>query len=155
MDSEYDVQPINQGCSNITYKTTVISNPGSTTSDVKNDINKFHDQYLENTRYDTFSEDSVQKMYGGNIKKFIIYTNKKRELIDSHTEKEAIHKIINKLMINKQNKKNKQDYIIGVSSYHSNEKSIYHFQMNDKNNTNNTNNTEKTKKTTNKVKKLL
>jgi len=146
MDSEdYDVLPATNTCTSTINKQLVIPTPGTATSQNLNNVNAIGQQHLEDSKYDDTDAIQVKQMYGGNVKNlktFKIIFRKKKYLVNSNNEKNAITDLLN--IKNIKNTNYKKDYLIHIEEINNNTKK-----------TNNTNNTKKTnnnntKKTSNK-----
>jgi hypothetical protein len=123
MDSEsnYDVEPVNNICNNITNKNIIVTTPGTSTNDASQNINTFNQQNIENTQYDTI--ENVNPLYGGNM--FTLIFRNKKIFINGKNERKVIELFL------KNKKEYKKDHIIQIIN--KNNFSIYKIKGNSNN----------------------
>lgn len=124
MDSEdYDVLPATNTCTSTINKQLVVPTPGTATSQNLNNVNAIGQQHLEDSKYDDTDAIQVKPMYGGNVKNlktFKIIFRKKKYLVNSNNEKNAITDLLN--VKNIKNTNYKKDYLIHIEEINNNTK---------------------------------
>jgi hypothetical protein len=140
MDSEndYEIVPANNTCSSNINKQLVIPTPGTTTSQNLNNVNAIGNQHIEDSKYDDTDAIQVKPMYGGNVKNlktFKIIFRKKKYLVNSNNELNAINNLLSL-----KNSNYKKDYLIHIEELNKiNKNNFYVLESNNKNNKNNKN----------------
>lgn len=121
-NSNFNVIPANHMCQNSSNRNSIIvSTPGTSTNLASKNIDTFHEQNLENTKYD--SVDTVKPLYGGNLFTFI-FRNKKIYMVGKN-EKTVIKSFL------KNKKEYKKDQKIQL--FNNNNLSIYIIKGSSKN----------------------
>jgi hypothetical protein len=129
IDSEYDITPVNNECSQQTNETVIVSSKGSNISHTSNNIRSIHNQHIENSKYDTVSE-NIQPLYGGknsNHNLYKIHFRKKIIKVYALNERNAIKTFL-------KNKIYKKETFLEI--YNNNNKSTYLIKYDEKNNKN-------------------
>jgi len=124
MDSEnnYDVEAVNNSCSNVINTDVTVSSPGSDTSHSNQNITSVDNQHDANGQFDNVDNIIVKPLYGGilnNIKKNILFTIKFRNKIvniEAVNEKNAIENFLD-------NKIYKKDHLLEI--IYTNKSSLY------------------------------
>ena len=121
MDSEtteYDITPVNHGCSNVVNSNVIVSSPGSQTAQANQGISDVNNQHIADAQYDS-DIGNVKPLYGGILKKDILFTIKFRNKIVNINAKDENSAI--KLFLN--NKIYKKDNLLEI--IHKNKSSLY------------------------------
>ena len=124
MDSEnnYDIEAVNNSCSNVINTDVTVSSPGSDTSHSNQNITSVDNQHDANGQFDNVDNITVKPLYGGilnNKKKNILFTIKFRNKIvniEAVNEKSAIENFLD-------NKIYKKDHLLEI--IYTNKSSLY------------------------------
>jgi hypothetical protein len=128
-NSDYDIVPINNSCTNTINSSVIVSSPGSQTSNTNQNISNINTQHEVNSQYDNVDNINVQHLYSGGkkLKNSLVFNIKFRNKIiniESSSEKKAIRIFL-------KNKNYKKDHILEI--IYKNKNSIYLIKGNNNN----------------------
>jgi len=128
-NSDYDIVPINNSCTNTINSSVIVSSPGSQTSNTNQNISNINTQHEVNSQYDNVDNINVQPLYSGGkkLKNSLVFNIKFRNKIiniESSSEKKAIRIFL-------KNKNYKKDHILEI--IYKNKNSIYLIKGNNNN----------------------
>lgn len=114
IDSEYEIQPVNNSCVN-SEKITIVPQHGSPVATTTKNIDNVNNQHTVNSQYDNVDNMNVKPLYGG-MKYKIIFRNK-TFFISGKGEIEAIQKFLHQKIY-------KKDHLLEIYK-NTNQKSVY------------------------------
>ena len=128
VESEYEIKPVTNNCTNTPNASVkIINHPGTNTHKVNSEIDNINHQSLENSKYDTIQEQPpIEAMHGGikinkisnsSFKSFTIIYKKKKYELKANDEEQAIQYFLSNKNIN-------QDELLSIYEKKLNNKNI-------------------------------